>query len=114
MSQLVRFEGPEEGSELVVEVSDDSPGLELITRREDGVINARQRLQEALDSTLPTLRAVVGTVRSLAPHEVEIDFGMKFTGETGVVVAKAVAEGHFTVRMRWTRLDETGTGGSEG
>lgn len=101
MSELVRFEGPDD-SELVVEVADDGPGLELIGRRDDGVIQARRSLRQALDATWPTLRAVVGGVRALAPQEVEIDFGMKFSGETGVVIAKAATEGHFAVRLRWT------------
>ncbi|MFF7976102.1 CU044_2847 family protein [Streptomyces sp. NPDC007905] len=104
MSELVRFEGPE-GSELVVEVVDDTPGLELISRREDGIVEARRRLGESLQSTLPTLRSVVDTARALAPQEMEIEFGMKFTAEAGVVVAKTATEGHFALRLRWARAD---------
>jgi hypothetical protein len=104
VSELVRFEGPE-GSELVVEVADDTPGLELISRREDGVVEARRRLRESLESTLPTLRSVVDTARALAPQEMEIEFGMKFTAEAGVVVAKTATEGHFALRLRWARAD---------
>jgi hypothetical protein len=104
VSELVRFEGPE-GSELVVEVADDTPGLELISRREDGVVEARRRLRESLESTLPTLRSVVETARALAPQEMEIEFGMKFTAEAGVVVAKTATEGHFALRLRWARAD---------
>ncbi|CAL9643548.1 hypothetical protein OEB94_17560 [Streptomyces sp. ICN988] len=102
MSELVRFEGPA-GSELVVEVADDTPGLELISRREDGIVDARRRIHESLESALPTLRSVVEAASALAPQEMEIDFGMKFTAEAGVVVAKAATEGHLTVRLRWTR-----------
>jgi hypothetical protein len=102
MSELVRFEGPE-GSELVVEVADDTPGLELISRREDGIVEARRQLRESLESTLPTLRSVVDAAHALAPQEMEIDFGMKFTAEAGVVVAKTAAEGHVAIRLRWTR-----------
>ena len=102
VSELVRFQGPE-GSELVVEVADDTPGLELISRREDGLVEARRRIRESLESTLPTLRSVVDTARALAPQEMEIDFGMKFTAEAGVVVARTATEGHFSVRLRWTR-----------
>ncbi|MET9073355.1 CU044_2847 family protein [Streptomyces sp. NPDC004232] len=104
MTELVRFQGPE-GSELVVEVADDTPGLELISRREDGIVEATRRIRESLESTLPTLRSVVDTARALAPQEMEIDFGMKFTAEAGVVVARTAAEGHFAVRLRWTRPD---------
>ncbi|MES9524380.1 CU044_2847 family protein [Streptomyces capoamus] len=102
MSELVRFEGPE-GSELVVEVVDDTSGLELVSRREDGIVEARRRLQESLRSTLPTLRSVVDTALGLAPQEMEIEFGMKFTAEAGVVVARTATEGHFALRLRWTR-----------
>ncbi|MQY14940.1 hypothetical protein SRB5_51160 [Streptomyces sp. RB5] len=110
MSELVRFEGPED-SELVVEVIDDTPGLELIGRRDDGLVQARRRLRDSLEATLPTLRSVVDTAHALAPHQLEIEFGMKFTAEAGVVVAKSAAEGHFVLRMSWSRA-QGGTAGA--
>jgi hypothetical protein len=102
--EVVRFEGPG-GSALQVEVSDDAPGLERISRdHEPGeVVRAGRRLEEALAHVRPSLRAVADTVRSLAPDSYEVEFGMKFNAESGVVIAKTALEGHFTVKLQWNR-----------
>jgi hypothetical protein len=104
MPEVVRFEGPD-GSALQVEVSDDAPGLERISRdHEPGeVVRAGRRLEEALAHVRPSLRAVADTVRSLAPDSYEVEFGMKFNAESGVVIAKTALEGHFTVKLQWHR-----------
>ncbi|MFF4353631.1 CU044_2847 family protein [Streptomyces sp. NPDC001530] len=102
MSELVRFKGPD-GESLVVEVDDDSPGLEQISRDSGGIADAGRRLNEALASTGPSIRAVVDSLRVFAPDEHEIEFGIKLNAEAGVVVAKSAVEGHFTVKMCWRR-----------
>lgn len=104
MPEVVRFEGPG-GSALQVEVSDDAPGLERISRdHEPGeVVRAGRRLEDALAHVRPSLRAVADTVRSLAPDSYEVEFGMKFNAESGVVIAKTAMEGHFTVKLQWNR-----------
>lgn len=88
-----------------MEVSDDAPGLERISRdHEPGeVVRAGRRLEEALAHVRPSLRAVADTVRSLAPDSYEVEFGMKFNAESGVVIAKTALEGHFTVKLQWHR-----------
>ncbi len=102
MAELVRFSGPE-GASLLVEVEDDGPGLELISRDPDGVVQAGRRLEDALAAVRPAIRSVVDSVRSLAPDEYEVEFGMKLNAESGVVIAKTAVEGHFTVRIHWNR-----------
>ncbi|OIJ62819.1 CU044_2847 family protein [Streptomyces mangrovisoli] len=102
MSELVRFTGPD-GESLVVEVEEDSPGLERISRDASGIADAGNRLTAALASTGPALRSVLGTLRAFAPDEHEIEFGIKFNAEAGVVVARTATEAHFVVKMRWRR-----------
>jgi hypothetical protein len=36
---------------------------------------------------------------------VEVEFGIKLAGEAGALIAKASAEGHFTVRLKWSPGD---------
>jgi hypothetical protein len=103
LTELVRFES-QSGPALVVEVDEDSFGVERIARDDRGLIEASQRLDEALAKARPAIETIVGTLRELAPHEHEIEFGIKLNAEAGVVVAKTVVEGHFTVRMRWSRV----------
>ena len=101
MTEIVQFEtghGP-----VFVEVAEDSIGTERIARNEDGVLQAETRLDEALQVARPAIRAVLDTLRELAPEEHVVEFGIKLNAEAGVVVAKSAAEGHFTVRITWRR-----------
>lgn len=79
--------------------SNGSPGIRA---RSSG---AGRRLEDALAQARPAIRSVVDSVRALGPDEYEIEFGMKFNAESGVVIAKTAVEGHFMVKVRWTRPD---------
>ncbi|WP_328899405.1 hypothetical protein OHR86_04995 [Streptomyces sp. NBC_00441] len=102
MPEVVSFEGPD-GASLQVEVPDDAPGLERIARDSGEVVRAGRRLEEALAQTRPALRSVLESVRALGPDAYEIEFGMKFNAESGVVIAKTAIEGHFAVKVSWNR-----------
>ncbi|MEU9015573.1 CU044_2847 family protein [Streptomyces sp. NPDC048479] len=91
---------------MLIEVDEESFGVERVSRDRNGVIEAGRRLDEALQAARPTIRAVVQTVREMVPDEFEIEFGLKLNAEAGVVVAKTAAEGHFTVRLGWQRSSE--------
>jgi hypothetical protein len=104
MSELVRFED-RDGSALLVEVDEESLGVERIRRDENGVVEAGQRLDEALAAAQPTIRTVIQRLRGLAADEHEIEFGIKLNAEAGVVVAKSAVEGHFNVKLVWRRAD---------
>jgi Trypsin-co-occurring domain 1 len=108
MSELVRFED-RNGSVLLVEVDEESLGIERIRRDENGVVEAGKRLDEALAAAQPTIRTVIQTLRGLAPDEHEIEFGIKLNAEAGVVVAKSAVEGHFNVKLLWRRADSPGS-----
>ena len=88
---------------MFVEVAEDSIGTERIARNEDGVLQAETRLDDALQIARPATRAVLDTLRELAPEEHVVEFGIKLNAEAGVVIAKSAAEGHFTVRITWRR-----------
>ena len=100
MSEIVKFETNDKAT-LLVEVEDDSFGLERVARDDRGIIEASQRLDDALAMARPTIRSVVAALRELAPDEHEIEFGIKLNAEAGVVVAKTAVEGHFNVKLAW-------------
>jgi len=104
MVQLVSFPS-DAGPSLLVEVSDNDYGIERIARRDGGIVQATENLEEALGRAMPTLRTVIRSIRSLAPDTAEIEFGMTLTAEAGVVVAKTAVEGHFTVTLSWSGSD---------
>ncbi len=105
MSELVRFE-TRKGDGLLFEVEDDAYGLETIARNDAGVVEAGERLEDAIAKARPTIRTIVEALRELAPDEHEIEFGIKLSAEAGVVVAKTAVEGHFTIKLHWSRPRE--------
>ncbi|MGH3830102.1 MAG: CU044_2847 family protein [Pseudonocardiaceae bacterium] len=97
---MVRFELAE-GSTVLVEVGEDRLGIERVSRGRDGVVEAGHRLTEALGSVRDAARESMEVLRTLSPGRIELEFGVKLTGEAGAIIAKTAAEGHFTVRLTW-------------
>ncbi|GLX50746.1 hypothetical protein Shyhy01_36960 [Streptomyces hygroscopicus subsp. hygroscopicus] len=103
--RLVTMALDEDGKDIAVfEVDGDLAGSDLeLAAGGDLVGRARASVSEALDQVRPVLARVVETTRDLGPQEVEIQFGLKMGGETGVIIAKGTAEVNFAVRMVWRR-----------
>jgi hypothetical protein len=96
----------------MVEVAENDYGVERVAREDGGVLQATEKLEDALGQAMPALRSVVHSIHSLAPDEAAIEFGITLSAEAGVVVAKTAVEGHFTVTLSWSHPDAaTGTGG---
>jgi hypothetical protein len=91
-----------EASSVLVEVDEETFGVEAVSRLPDGVLEAGQRLESALGSVRDAGEAVLREMRKLSPDAVEVEFGIKLAGEAGAMIAKASAEGHFTVRLSWS------------
>jgi hypothetical protein len=105
LSELLRF-GTDEGT-FVVEVADDDPGFELVTR--DGVIaDTRQRLEDALVGVRRAAQSALRVFQdeSIRPDGVELEFGVKLNAEAGAVIAKTAVEGHFQVKLSWQRTPD--------
>lgn len=109
MTEVVRFDLPE-GSTVLVEVNEDSLGIERISRGTDGVVEAGHRLTEALGSVRDVAQASMEALRTLSPGHIELEFGVKLSLTAQVIIAKTATEGHFTVKLSW----EPGVGTGEG
>ena len=89
---------------LVLEVDQgEVPGDLVLASRDSGAAldRARVSLEEALAKLKPSLYKVIRTFKDLSPEEMQVEFGLKIGGETGVIVAKGTAEVNFIVRMTW-------------
>lgn len=104
MTAVVRYEVGR-GSSVLVEVDEDSYGVESVSRTSDGVLQAGQRLESALGSVRDAAQATLDTLTKLSPETVEVEFGIKLAGEAGAMIAKTSAEGHFTVKLTWSSSD---------
>jgi hypothetical protein len=103
MSELVRFELDGDKS-VLFEVDDtDLPGLQRVGRGQDGIVEAGRRLNDALAGVREAASESIRMLRSLSPDECELEFGVKFAGEAGAVIARTSAEGHMVVKLSWAR-----------
>ncbi|EDY52675.1 hypothetical protein SSCG_05718 [Streptomyces clavuligerus] len=100
---MMVVDGDDEGT-AVFEVDGGLVGSDLELAADDGVVaRAQTSLRQALDRVRPALSQVSETVRELKPDEMEIQFGLKIGGESGVIIAKGTTEVNFAVRVLWNR-----------
>jgi Trypsin-co-occurring domain 1 len=102
MSELVRF-GLADDASVLVEIDDTDFGLHRVGRVQDGIVETGRRLNDALAGVREAAQESIRMLRSLSPDECELEFGVKFAGEAGAVIAKTSTEGHFVVKLSWAR-----------
>lgn len=107
MSRLVEVPLASGGS-VTVEVDDLPPARTMRggdPRGASFVDQGTRTLEDSLATVVPALREVVGKLRYVSKElsEIEVELGLKLTGEAGMVVAKAGAEANFRVLVRWAR-----------
>ncbi|NUP20707.1 MAG: hypothetical protein HOZ81_32435 [Streptomyces sp.] len=104
MAELVVMTVDDGEGTAVFEAETGLAGSDLELAAGDGVVaRAQTSLREALDRVRPALSQVSETVRELKPDEMEIQFGLKIGGESGVIIAKGTTEVNFAVRVIWKR-----------
>ncbi|MEV4613166.1 CU044_2847 family protein [Kitasatospora sp. NPDC049258] len=101
------LEVPVEGGRAVVfevEQADLSEDLQLASEGESGLtVRARESLVSVLDTLRPAVADIRRSLSAASPDAVEIEFGIKVGGESGVIFAKGTAEANIVVRMSWDR-----------
>jgi hypothetical protein len=58
-------------------------------------------VKEAAAPAIEAARELLERVRHLSPDGVEVKFGIKVTGTTNWLIAKAATEGNFEVTLSW-------------
>lgn len=105
MSNVVRFE-VEGGGSVLVEVDEDTFGVERAARGKDVLIQSGKTLQTVLDTIRWTARAVLDELPDLKPDETQVQFGLKLNAETQALIAKAGAEGQLHITLTWRTKPE--------
>lgn len=100
MTEVVRYEVG--SGTVLVEVDDNSYGVDHPARNEQGILDAGRRLEDAIAGIRPAAVAVVEAMRELAPEKMEVEFGVKLAGNAGALIARNSADGHFILRMSWS------------
>jgi len=103
MSPLIDFDLRDGGS-ILVEVDEVGGALTRGGRAADVVTRAGETLEDVLARVGPAVRGIVTQLRdsTQSPGEVEIEFAIKLSAESGVIIAKTGGEANFRVALRWT------------
>lgn len=104
MSEILQFR-LDDGSTALFEVSDEASGVQRVSRSTDGVIEASRRLGDALESVRRAAKASLEALMTLSPNGLDLEFGVKLTAESGALIARTAAEGHFVVKVSWAPKD---------
>jgi hypothetical protein len=76
--------------------------------REPLIESATQTLEASVAKVVPALRAVLEELRGISGDltQIELEVGLKLTGEAGMVLARAGAEANFQVHLTWVRAHD--------
>lgn len=78
--------------------------IEFVSRGNDGAID----FSAAVDKALPAARLLVQKLETLITNvkTIEVEFGLKFSGEVGALIAKTGTEANFTIKLTWSPASE--------
>jgi Trypsin-co-occurring domain 1 len=108
MKRLVEFP-LDQGGSVLVEVDEPSVGPAvrggLGKDRSTLVEKADKTFEDATAAVSPAARSLIARLRSIddPPDEVEIEFGVELSAQTGAFIASVAAEANFKVSMTWRR-----------
>ncbi len=113
MADYIQFVSAD-GSTILVEVDEgeisstkaiQKAGLREIASKQIAI--AQNSFQDAIEQAIShNAEAFIQVISGLAvlPHEAEITFGLKITGEAGnVAVGKIGGEANYTIKLTWQR-----------
>ncbi|MFI7446503.1 CU044_2847 family protein [Nonomuraea sp. NPDC049714] len=94
MTNVVRYQ-VDEHTTVAFEI-DPPPGYQPA-----GAKAVAGSVQEALEPAIEAARVVLAKIKEVKPDEVQVKFGIKVSGTTSWLVAKASTEGNFEVTLTW-------------
>ncbi len=104
---LVRFK-LEDGSTVVFETEAESSGgpRRIAKGGAKEPEDADERFESVAKRIRPAAQLVLDALRELnSPKEIALEFGLKFSAKTGVIVASADSEVNFKVNVKWVNPD---------
>ncbi len=74
--------------------------VELVSRDDKNSLDFSQSINKAL----PAAKMVIERLENIASNvkEVEVEFGLKFSGEVGALIAKTGTEANFKIKLVWS------------
>lgn len=102
MSTLVAYK-LEGGGTVLVEVESQRGPVMRGGRADSVVTKATESLEEVVGRIGPAVRGIITPLREATdwPAEVSVEFSVKLTADSGVIIARAGGEANFTISLRW-------------
>ncbi len=105
MAKLIEFKSNE--GVFYVEIGDSvNTGHQTLVARDGGlVVQATKTLEETLTPVTNAMKTIFDSVinSEVSPSELEIEFGLKFSADAGVIIAKASGEASVTITATWKK-----------
>jgi hypothetical protein len=115
MGELLEFK-TEAGDSVLVEVDEPRGPVTRGGRAEGVVVEAAESLEHVLGRLGPVVRGIVAQLRAAAdwPDEVEVEFGVKLSADSNVIIARAGGEANFRIALRWVHAPDSSPPGGNG
>lgn len=85
------------GEKIFIEIDDDSERISKGT-----YVEASDRLEDALKHISPVAQRVMDSLRDINnPDEINMEFGLKFSAQAGVVFTSVNSDVTFKVSVKW-------------
>ena len=93
----------DDGSQLLIEISDAPAGLIKAAKNKDGniIIKAEKRFQEAIRSAKVSAQTSVNELSSLEMDEMELSFGLNAVGSGSFGIGKLEMGVNYQVVLKW-------------
>lgn len=102
---MAQFEVQDDDDVILVEFEDESglrtvsnDPIELLTKSQMAIERSMKTVKSMAKKAIKTIQEIPVSER---PSTVQFEFGIKFNGETGALVAKVGAEAAINVTMTW-------------
>jgi hypothetical protein len=104
MAELLKFK-TEAGDSVLVEVDETRGAVTRGGRTAEAVVEAGESLEQVLGRLGPAVRGIVEQLRAATDwaDEVEVEFAVKLSADSNVIIARAGAEANFRIALRWSR-----------
>ena len=104
MDELLSFR-TSDGGVILVETSSLSSGT--VTRGgrvESAVVEAAKSLDQVVGQLGPVVKGIVAQLRTTTagPEEIGVEFAVKISADSNLVIARAGGEANFRITMRWS------------
>lgn len=111
MTALLEFKS-EQGATVLVETADPARSGPLTRggRADEAIAEASKSLESMLSQLGPAVKGIVSELRASTdwPDEVEVEFAVKISADSNVIIARAGGEANFRIALRWSSEGKDG------